>query len=86
MPTARGAAEYAKLRLQHECISIAATASLPPAANLYRDRALERLAPGAAAMRSMRGRMLHLEGQLFGGVAPATESPEFAEAVAELAQ
>ena len=80
------AAEYAQLRLQREFISNPATSRLPAAANLFRDKALEKLAPGSAALQSLDTRMRILGGQLFGGQHPTLDSPEMAAAVAALAQ
>ena len=81
-------AEYAQLRLQREYTSPQqlAGACLPPAANVLDDHSLGRLAPGSTALRTLSNRLRQLEGQLFGGAVPSLSSPEFAAAVAELAQ
>jgi hypothetical protein len=80
------AAEYAQLRLQLEYLSNGANGSLPSAADLFRDSSLERLAPGSSAHRNMGTRIRQLEAQLFGVDPPALDSPQFAAAVAELAE
>ena len=48
--------------------------------------ALDRLAPGSAALRSLEARRRQLAGTQFDGAEPALDSQEFAAAVAELAQ
>jgi hypothetical protein len=81
-------AEYAMLRLQLEHISNDATAALPAAANLFRDKALERLTPGSSAVAAKVARMEKLERQLYQGQRPALRpdpDPRLATAVAALA-
>ena len=80
--------EYARLRLQLEYISHAATAGMPAAANLFSDKTLEKLAPGSAALRNLDSRLRQLERALYGGERPALQpepAPELAAAVASLA-
>ncbi|PSC68954.1 hypothetical protein C2E20_7492 [Micractinium conductrix] len=84
-------AEYASVRLQ--CAFIAPTlaptaAHLPPSINVFRggSAAVDRLAPGSAALRSLEARRRQLAGTQFDGAEPALDSQEFAAAVAELAQ
>ena len=84
-------AEYASVRLQ--CAFIAPTlaptaAHLPPPINVFRggSAALDRLAPGSAALRSLEARRRQLAGTQFDGAEPTLDSQEFAAAVAELAQ
>lgn len=81
-------AEYAELRLQLEFAASGTSARLPAASSLFRDKSLERLAPGSPALAAMKARIEKLEHQLFQGQRPALHpnpDPRLAEAVAALA-
>jgi len=84
-------AEYALLRLRRAVVSplpSTAVGSLPPAVNLFNgsSAAMDKLAPGSVALARLDSRLRQLGSSLFEGSEPALDSPEFAAAVAELAQ
>jgi hypothetical protein len=74
------------LQLQFEYVSSATVARLPAAANLFQERALERLAPGSVAVHKITSRLRQLERVLFDGERPALDSQPCASAIAALAQ
>lgn len=84
-------AAYALLRLQRAVVSplpAAAASRLPPAVNLFNggSAALDKLAPGSAALAKLDSQLRTMGSSLFVSGEPALDSPEFAAAVADLAQ